>query len=102
MEGATARLSFNHVGNGLMVGSKTGRLPVKEDALGTPPRFAIAGPDKVWRWAEARIDGDTVVCSHPEVPAPAAVRYAFSMNPAGANLYNRDGLPASPFRTDDW
>jgi sialate O-acetylesterase len=48
------------------------------------------------------IVGDTVVCTHPDVPAPVAVRYAFSANPTGANLYNRDGLPASPFRSDDW
>jgi sialate O-acetylesterase len=46
--------------------------------------------------------GDTVECRHPDVPEPVAVRYAFTMNPAGANLYNRDGLPASPFRSDDW
>ena len=46
--------------------------------------------------------GDTVVVSSPEVKEPVAVRYAFSMNPHGANLYNRDGLPAGPFRTDDW
>jgi len=43
-----------------------------------------------------------VVVSSPEVPRPVAVRYAYSMNPEGCNLYNREGLPASPFRTDDW
>ena len=48
------------------------------------------------------IDGSTVVVRSSEVGKPVAVRYAFSMNPQGANLYNRDGLPASPFRTDDW
>ena len=48
-------------------------------------------PITVWGWG-----------SHPEVPQPVALRYAFSMNPEGANLYNQDGLPASPFRTDDW
>ena len=45
---------------------------------------------------------ETVVFTHPDVPNLVAVRYAFTMNPAGANLYNRDGLPASPFPTDDW
>jgi len=48
------------------------------------------------------IENDTVVLSSPEVTEPVAVRYAFQMNPDGANLYNRDGLPASPFRTDNW
>jgi sialate O-acetylesterase len=48
------------------------------------------------------IDGKTVVVSSKEVKEPVAVRYAFSMNPDGANLYNREGLPASPFRSDDW
>jgi sialate O-acetylesterase len=43
-----------------------------------------------------------VLVSHPDVAAPVAVRYAWSVNPEGANLYNRDGLPASPFRTDAW
>ena len=68
----------------------------------TPVEVRIAGKDKKWVWANAVIVGDTVVCTHPDVPNPVAVRYAFTMNPVGANLYNRDGLPASPFRTDDW
>ena len=66
-------------------------------------RFEIAGKDKVWHWAKARIEGeDTVVVSSPEVEAPAAVRYAWAANPEGANLVNSEGLPASVFRTDDW
>lgn len=65
-------------------------------------RFAVAGADKKWFWAEAVIDGQTVVVSSPDVKEPVAVRYAFSMNPDGANPYNREGLPASPFRTDEW
>lgn len=102
IDGAVARVRFDHVGAGLMVGRKTSRAPAEEDRTSTLKRFAIAGADKQWRWAEARIDGDSVVCTHPDVPEPVAVRYAFSMNPDGANLYNRDGLPASPFRTDKW
>lgn len=50
----------------------------------------------------AVIEGDTVVVSSEKVPAPVAVRYAYSSNPDGANLYNCAGLPASPFRTDSW
>ena len=64
--------------------------------------FVIAGEDRQWAWADAVIDGATVVVSSASVPKPVAVRYAFTMNPAGANLYNKNGLPASPFRTDDW
>ena len=62
----------------------------------------MAGADKHWRWADARIVGDTVVVRSDEVAEPVAVRYAYASNPAGANLYNRDGLPAVPFRTDEW
>ena len=63
--------------------------------------FAIAGEDRRFVWADARIDGDTVIVSSPMVSKPAAVRYGWADNPI-ANLYNKAGLPASPFRTDDW
>jgi sialate O-acetylesterase len=63
--------------------------------------FAVAGEDKQWKWAEAKIEGDTVVVMSPEVAKPVAVRYAWSINPV-ANLYNAADLPANPFRTDDW
>lgn len=62
--------------------------------------FAIAGKDGKWVWAKAKIEGDTVVVSCPEVKSPAAVRYAWASNPIGSNLVNGAGLPASPFRTD--
>lgn len=64
--------------------------------------FQIAGADRKWVWANASIDGETVVVSSPEIRAPVAVRYAWSKNPAGANLTNGSGLPASLFKTDDW
>ncbi len=63
--------------------------------------FAIAGDDRQFVWADAKIEGETVVVSSPEVKAPQAVRYAWATNPK-ANLVNRAGLPASPFRTDEW
>lgn len=90
VEGATIRLQFAHVGRGLVV--KPGE-PLKG--------FAIAGSDKKFVWAEARISGDTVVVRNVSVPNPVAVRYDWSNNPDG-NLYNAEGLPASPFRTDVW
>jgi len=102
VEGGKARLEFDHTGSGLMVGKKAGRAPTAEDKEGKLKRFAIAGADKVWVWADAVIDKNTVVVSSPDVKEPVAVRFAFEMNPDGANLYNREGLPASPFRTDAW
>ncbi len=64
--------------------------------------FAIAGADRKWHWASAKITGpDTVELSHPDVPEPVAVRYNWADNPQG-NLYNNHLLPAYPFRTDDW
>jgi sialate O-acetylesterase len=63
--------------------------------------FAVAGSDRVFKWAKATIEGDTIVVSSPDVPKPVAVRYGWSNNPA-VNLINGAGLPASPFRTDTW
>jgi sialate O-acetylesterase len=88
----TIRVTFDQSGVGLK--SRDG---------GALRRFEIAGADKVWKWAEAKIDGtDCVIVSSTEVKAPVAVRYAWAANPEGANLVNSDGLPASIFRTDDW
>ncbi len=102
VDGGVIRLSFDHVGGGLIVGMKEGLEPTKEVKDGKLGRFAIAGADKQWHWAEAAIDGKDVVVRSSEVANPVAVRYAYTMNPTGANLYNKEGLPASPFRTDDW
>ncbi len=102
VEGSRIRIAFDGVGSGLMAGRKDGLNPVVEDKGAKLKRFAIAGEDKNWVWAEAVIDGSTVVVSSPAVPKPVAVRYAYAHNPAGCNLYNKDGLPASPFRSDTW
>jgi sialate O-acetylesterase len=88
---STIRLNFTAAGGTLQAGGD-----------GSLKGFAIAGADQVFHWANARIDGNQVVVSSPGVTAPAAVRYAWGNNPEGANLYNTQGLPASPFRTDDW
>ncbi len=66
-----------------------------------PKGFAIAGEDRKFVWADAEIQGDHVIVSSPQVPKPVAVRYAWADNPE-CNLVNEAGLPASPFRTDDW
>lgn len=83
-------LKFKHIGGGLV--AKGGQLK----------HFAIAGQDHKFVWAEAVIAGDTVVVKSDKIKDPAAVRYAWSDNPEGCNLYNKEGLPAFPFRTDDW
>ena len=83
------KLNFKHTDGGLVV---------KGDKLG---EFSVAGKDHRWHWADAKIDGDSVIVSSPDVPGPVAARYAWQANPL-ATLYNGAGLPAVPFRTDDW
>ncbi|MFL2480760.1 MAG: sialate O-acetylesterase [Verrucomicrobiales bacterium] len=100
VEGKTIRLSFDHVGSGLIIGKKNGLEPTAEVKDGKLEHFSISGKDNKWVWADARIDGQTVIVESKEVTEPVAVRYGFTMNPAKANLYNKEGLPAGPFRTD--
>src|SRR6185369_16593968 len=91
-QGSKIVLTFDHVGSGLKI-----RDGDKLDEL------AIAGDDKKWYWADARIvSKNKIEVSSASVPAPKAVRYAFNTNPKHPNLTNDSGLPASPFRTDDW
>lgn len=106
VEGDKVRLVFDHVGGGLWAAEKdpdsSGEMP-KASADGKLKGFAVAGADKKWHWAEATIDGETVVVRSDKVKEPVAVRYAHRGNPMGnCNLYNKEGLPASPFRTDSW
>ncbi len=89
VEGNKAIISFNHVDGGLVA---------KDGAL---KEFYVAGSDKVFVPAKAKIQGDQVVVWSPKVKKPVAVRYAF-WDAAVASLFNRAGLPASPFRTDEW
>jgi sialate O-acetylesterase len=83
------RLHFAHTDGGLVV---------KGEKL---EEFSIAGEDRKWYWADAHIEGDTIVLTSPSVPNPKEARYAWQSNPA-ANLFNGAGLPAAPFRTDSW
>ncbi len=99
-DGREMVLSFDHAGGGLMVGSKEGLAPTREVPGGTLKGFSIQGEDGTWHWADAKIAGETVRVSCEKVRKPRAVRYAFTINPEGCNLYNKAGLPASPFRTD--
>ena len=74
---------------------------VRNSPGGEVEGFAVCGEDKKWKWATAKIEGNAVVVWSDEVPAPVAVRYAWADNPV-CNLYNTAGLPAAPFRTDDF
>jgi sialate O-acetylesterase len=102
VEGNAIRVSFTHLGGGLVLAdaptTMQGCLPTTTtDLLG----FAIAGADQKFVLAQAKIDGATVVVSSPDVPNPVAVRYDWA-NLTQANLYNKELLPALPFRTDIW
>ena len=106
VEGGKVRLTFEHTGSGLMAAEKgpdtPGVAPVPSTD-GVLRGFAVAGADRKWFWAKAEICGRDVVVSADEVKEPVAVRYAHRANPMGdCNLYNKEGLPASPFRTDNW
>jgi sialate O-acetylesterase len=90
VENDKIRLHFDHTANGLIQ---------KGEEL---KAFQIAGPDKQWTWAKAKIEGNSIVVWQDGVKIPTAVRYAWANNPEGCNLFNTEGLPASPFRTDDW
>lgn len=83
-------LTFSNTGSGLI--AKDG---------GALKYFAIAGADKQFVWAEAKIENNKVIVWSDKINTPVAVRYAWADNPEGANLYNKEGLPASPFKTDD-
>ena len=101
VSGNKATCTFDYVGAGLMVGSKTPYQPTQEVVGGTLARFSIAGSNGTWYDATAVINGSTVELTSTSVSAPTKVAYACWTNPAGANLYNRDGLPAAPFYVDD-
>jgi sialate O-acetylesterase len=89
IEGNKIIISFDHVGGGL--------ITIDEE---DPADFAIAGADKKFVWAKAKIEGDKVIVWSDEIPQPKYVRYAWADNPVNPNLYNKEKLPASPFRTD--
>jgi sialate O-acetylesterase len=82
--------------------SNTGGGMVAKDKYGYLKGFSIAGSDQHFVWATASIDGDKIIVSANGVPSPVAVRYAWGNNPDDAGLYNKEGLPAPPFRTDSW
>ncbi len=112
VDGSKVRLSFDHIGGGLVakelpatylkkyLTNETATL-VRNTPSSELEGFAVCGDDKKWSWADAKIDGNEVVVWSDKVPNPIAVRYGWADNPT-CNLYNKGGLPASPFRTDDF
>ena len=103
VDGAKIVLAFDYVGGGLMVGKKEGLAPTQEGKDGALKGFSIKGEDGKWYWADAKIEGQTVVLSSDKVEKPVAARFGFTSNCAHCNLYNKEGLPAVPFRTDtEW
>jgi sialate O-acetylesterase len=91
-DGGKVVLSFDHTGSGLST----------PDIYGYLRGFEVAGADHQWHYAKASIEGNTVVIWPGEVSDPAAVRYGWADDAGEANLFNKDGLPAAPFRTDQW
>lgn len=89
IEGNKIVISFSHTGSGLITNDG--------EELS---EFAIAGSDRKFVWAKARIEGNKVIVWNDDIASPVYVRYAWADNPVNPNLYNKEGLPASPFRTD--
>ncbi|NJM94770.1 MAG: sialate O-acetylesterase [Cytophagales bacterium] len=92
VEGSRVRVRYSHTGTGLWV----------QDPYGYVKGFALAGDDRRFYWAKAYQEGNEIVVYSDEVKLPVALRYGWADNPHDLNLYNKEGLPASPFRTDDW
>jgi sialate O-acetylesterase len=110
IEGDRIRLTFRHIEGGLVAKEVPATYDVMRKTSKTAPLlrnrpnsqlegFAICGENKQWVWADAKIDGDTVLVWSDQVTSPVAVRYAWADNPI-CNLYNTAGLPAAPLRTD--
>jgi len=103
VEGNKALVRFDNIGSGLTIAAAPSTQPGVPQAEPSSELkgFSIAGEDKKFVWANAAIEGDHVAVWSDEVKNPVAVRYAWANNPE-CNLYNKEGLPASPFRTDTW
>jgi len=102
VEGHKIVIEFDHAETGLMLGKKVGLNPAQEMPGTELSCVEIAGADKKFKTAKAQIQGKTLVVSSDEVAEPVAVRYAYTNIPKEPFLYNKAGLPAAQFRTDDW
>lgn len=102
IEGSKIRIKFDHAESGLMVAKKEMLKPAVEDQGARIKWLSIQGRDKVWHWADGAFDGNDLIVSSGKVSGPIAVRYAYTANPPGCNLYNRAGLPAAAFTTTEY
>lgn len=104
IEGGAIRILFSQKNGDLVIGTSPMADTAAMQPKGKLGGFQIAGADKHWVEADAKIDGASVIVSSPQVPSPVAVRYGWGNGKydTECNLYDKDGLPASPFRTDDW
>ncbi|EON76985.1 Sialic acid-specific 9-O-acetylesterase [Lunatimonas lonarensis] len=91
-EGNTLRVSFDHVGSGLWI----------NDRYGYVKGFAVAGTDRQFHWVKGTQDGNDILLDVSSIANPVAIRYGWADNPDDVNVYNKEGLPLEPFRTDDW
>ena len=92
IQGDQIRISFDNIGSGLVVNDKYGYVK----------GFAVAGEDQKFHWVTGKQDGNQIVLETEGIKNPVAVRYGWADNPDDVNVYNKEGLPANPFRTDDW
>ena len=102
IQGNTIRVRFDYPGSGLMLAQKEGYEPAKPTPNADIPWLSIQAEDGTWHWAQGKLDGSDLIVWSDKVKTPVAVRYAYTNFPTGANLYNKEGLPASPFSTSGY
>jgi sialate O-acetylesterase len=102
IEGSAVRVSFHNAPQGLMVAVKEGTLPPKPLPEAKPQWLSLQDKDGSWHWADGRIEGGDLLASSDQVKEPVAVRYAYTQHPCGNLLYNKEGMPVSPFTTNGY
>lgn len=102
IEGSAIRVTFDNARQGLMVAAKEGTLPPKPAPDAKLQWLSLQAKDGSWHWAEGKIDGSDLVVSCKDVKEPVAVRYGYTQHPCGNLLYNKEGMPASPFTTNGY
>jgi sialate O-acetylesterase len=102
IEGNTIRVMFDNAQQGLMKAVKEGALPPKPMPDAKLQWLSLQDKDNTWHWADGKIEGSDLLVSCKEVKSPVAVRYAYTQHPCGNLLYNKEGMPASPFTTNGY